>query len=95
MCGAKRIRTRLRQIDIVKRIDVGDQLFNQGEAFRGDKISQIGDRDVLVVDGRCPEMREQRQLVDLGGCIRSQILLDLAGDIRASSYSWELMGGMS
>ena len=57
---------RLRQIDIVKGIDVGDQLFNQGEAFRGDKILQIGDRDALVVDGRGTGDEEQGQLVDLG-----------------------------
>ena len=73
---------RLRQIDIVKGIDVGDQLFNQGEAFRGDKISQIGDRDALVVDGRCPGNEEQRQLVDLGLVVFDlEILLDLAGDV--------------
>lgn len=72
----------LRQVNVVKGIDVGDQLFNQGEAFRGDKILQIGDRDALVVDGRGPGDEEQGQLIDLSLVVFDpEILLDLARDV--------------
>ena len=71
----------LRQVDIVIGIDVGNQFPDQSEAFRSDKILQIGNRDALVVNGRGPGDEEQRQLVDLGLVVFDpEILLDLSGD---------------
>lgn len=86
----------LRQVNVVKGIDVGDQLFNQGEAFRGDKILQIGDRDALVVDGRGTGDEEQGQLVDLGLVVFDpEILLDLARDVPRQLILVGADGGMS
>ena len=86
----------LRQVDVVIGIDVGNQFTDQSEAFRSDKILQIGDRDALVVDGRGTGDEEQGQLVDLGLVVFDpEILLDLARDVPRQLILVGADGGMS